>query len=170
MGHVFGLAAVLWALGGSAGPPQTETIDVTGAWTVTFTIGERHATGLAILSQDGATVTGMIGPAETDMMPAEGTVSGRTMTLWTRPRRGRTAAFARCDVTIEGDRMIGTVDTDRGQIELVKRKRAAQGPAQSPESLASTRPARTTYSAAEATVSRSEIQTPAVTSADGSPR
>jgi hypothetical protein len=99
------------------------TVDVTGAWSVTFTVSGRQATGLAILSQDGETITGMIGPAETDMMPAEGTVSGNTVTLMTRPRKGRTAAFAKCEMTVEGDRMTGTIDTDKGKIELVKRKR-----------------------------------------------
>ena len=47
----------------------------------------------------------MIGPAETDMMPADGTVSGERLILRTRPRTGRTAAFARCEVTITRDRM-----------------------------------------------------------------
>ena len=65
----------------------------------------------------------MIGPAETDMMPADGTVSGDRLILRTRPRTGRTAAFAKCEVTITGDRMSGTIDTDKGKIEFVKRKR-----------------------------------------------
>jgi hypothetical protein len=84
-----------------------------------------QVTGLAILSQDGSKITGMIGPTETDMMPAEGTVSGNALTLMTRPRTGRTAAFARLDVTVDGDRMTGTIDTDKGTIQLVKRKRAS---------------------------------------------
>ena len=100
-----------------------QKIDVTGAWTVTITLADGQVPGLAILSQDGAAVTGMIGPAETDMMPAEGTVSGHTLTLMTRPRTGRTAAFAKCEVTIAGDRMTGTIDTNKGTIEFVKRKR-----------------------------------------------
>jgi hypothetical protein len=66
----------------------------------------------------------MIGPAETDMMPAEGTVEGNRLTLMTRPRTGRTAAFAKCEVTISGDRMSGSIDADKGRIEFVKRKRS----------------------------------------------
>ena len=117
-----GLAIVLWAGGWQAAPAQK--VDVTGAWTVTITMAEGQATGLAILSQDGTTVTGMIGPAETDMMPADGTVSGDKLVLTTRPRTGRTAAFARCEVTVAGDRMTGTIDAGKGQIEFVKRKRS----------------------------------------------
>jgi hypothetical protein len=41
----------------------------------------------------------------------------------TRPRTGRTAAFAKCEATVEGDRMTGMMDTNKGKIEFVKRKR-----------------------------------------------
>lgn len=68
-------------------------------------MAEGQAAGLAILSQDGTTVTDMIGFAETDMMSADGTVSGDTLIPRTRPHTGRTAAFAKCEVTITGDRM-----------------------------------------------------------------
>ena len=117
-----GLAVVLWAGGWQAAPAQK--VDVTGAWTVTITMAEGEAAGLAILSQDGTTVTGMIGPAETDMMPADGTVSGDKLVLTTRPRTGRTAAFAKCEVTVAGDHMTGTIDAGKGKIEFVKRKRS----------------------------------------------
>jgi hypothetical protein len=118
------LAVVLWAGSWQAGSAQQ--FDVTGAWTVTITMPDRQATGLAIFSQDGTEVTGMIGPAETDMMPAKGAVSGDKLILTTHPRRGRTAAFAKCEVTIIGDRMSGTIDTNKGKIEFVKRKRPVQ--------------------------------------------
>jgi hypothetical protein len=65
----------------------------------------------------------MIGPAETDMMPAEGTVEGNKLTLLTRPRSGRTAAFAKCEVTGTRERMTGTIDGDKGTIELVRKPR-----------------------------------------------
>jgi hypothetical protein len=123
------IAGVLTALAVLAGAgqmraAQTETVDVTGAWDVMITMPGRSAPGLAILSQDGLKITGMIGPAETDMMPAEGTVDGKKVTLLTRPRTGRTAAFAKADLTlVAGDRMSGTIDTDKGTIEFVRRKR-----------------------------------------------
>jgi hypothetical protein len=122
MMRAVGLAIVLSATGWQGDPAQK--VDVTGAWTVTITMADRQVPGLAILSQDGEKVTGMIGPAETDMMPADGIVSGNTLTLMTRPRTGRTAAFARCDVTVAGDHMTGTIDTDKGKIEFVRRKRS----------------------------------------------
>ena len=100
-----------------------QNVDVTGAWEVTITMPSGSASGLAILSQDGAKVTGMIGPAETDMMPAEGTVDGNTLTLLTRPRTGRTAAFAKCEVTVTRDRMTGTIDSDKGTIEFTRKPR-----------------------------------------------
>ena len=120
--RVIGLAVVLWVGSWQAG--QLQKVDVTGAWTVAITTADGQMKGLAIFSQDGTEVTGMIGPAETDMMPIGGSVSGNKLTLETRPRRDRTAAFAKCEVTVTGDRMSGTIDTDKGKIELVRRKRS----------------------------------------------
>jgi len=106
---------------------QTATVDVTGAWTVTITPSSGGTvTGLAILSQDGRTITGMIGPAETEMMPAEGTVDGNTVTLRTHPRTGRTAAFAQLELTAAPEKMTGTMDTDKGTVELVRKPRPSQ--------------------------------------------
>jgi hypothetical protein len=102
---------------------HAQNVDVTGAWEVTIIKPAGSASGLAILSQDGNKITGMIGPAETDMMPAEGTMSGNTLTLLTRPRTGRTAAFAKCELTATPDRMTGTIDTDKGTIEFIRKKR-----------------------------------------------
>jgi hypothetical protein len=117
------MASVVLAGSGLIGPAQSQTMDVTGAWDVTITIRGHSVPGVAILSQDGTKITGMIGPAVTDMMPAEGTIEGNRLTLLTRPRTGRTAAFAKCEATVTGDRMTGTIDIDKGTIELVRRKR-----------------------------------------------
>lgn len=127
-------SVVLFALAGDMRAAQGG-VDVTGAWEVTITKAAGSAAGLAILSQDGARITGMIGPAETDMMPAEGTVDGNKVTLLTRPRTGRTAAFAKCELTVTGDRMSGTIDTDQGTIEFIRKKRNASSapPARQPE-------------------------------------
>jgi hypothetical protein len=106
---------------------QGATVDVTGAWTVTITLSSGETvTGLAILSQDGGKIIGMIGPAETDMMPAEGTVDGNTVTLLTRPRAGRTAAFSKSELTATTETMTGTMDTDTGTIALVRKPRPSQ--------------------------------------------
>src|SRR5690349_11672155 len=92
-------AAVVLTLVAQAGAGQKSSVDVTGAWTVTITLSSGEAvSGLAILSQDGSKITGMIGPAETDMMPAEGVADGNKVTLLTRPRSGRTAAFTKCEL------------------------------------------------------------------------
>jgi hypothetical protein len=120
---VFTFLVVAAASSGMTGPAEQQKVDVTGAWDVTITIQGSAVSGLAILSQDGGTVTGMIGPALTDMMPAEGTVEGNRFTLLTRPRTGRTAAFAKCEATASNDRMTGTIDTDKGTIAFVHRKR-----------------------------------------------
>ena len=116
-------AFVVWTQVGQMRAVQAQTVDVTGAWAVTITMPGGSASGLAILSQDGTKITGMIGPAETDMMPAEGIVDGNKLTLVTRPRTGRTAAFAKCEVTIVGDRMTGTIDADKGTIDFIRKKR-----------------------------------------------
>jgi len=79
--------------------------------------------GLAILSQDGTTITGMIGPAVTDMFPVEGTWEGDKLTILARPRKGRTTALAKCELTGTRERMTGTIDTDKGTIEFVRKQR-----------------------------------------------
>jgi len=48
------------------------------------------------------------------MMPAEGTVDGNKVTLLTRPRTGRTAVFAKSELTATVDKMTATIDTDKG--------------------------------------------------------
>ena len=123
--HVIGmLAAILFSavVGQAQAPPQK--VDVTGAWDVTITMsGGGSVSGLAVLSQDGPEVTGMLGPALTDMFPVEGTWDGDELTIVARPRTGRTAAFTKCAVTGTSERMTGTIDTNKGTIEFVRRKR-----------------------------------------------
>jgi hypothetical protein len=79
--------------------------------------------GLAVLSQDGPKVTGMLGPALTDMFPVEGTWDGEKLTILARPRSGRTTAFSQCELTGTRERLLGTIDTTRGTIEFVRKKR-----------------------------------------------
>jgi Spy/CpxP family protein refolding chaperone len=121
-------AAVVLTVVAQVTAQQKPTVDVTGAWTVTITRSSGGSvSGLAILSQDGDKITAMIGPAETEMMPAEGTVDGNKVTLLTRPRTGRTAAFAKGELTATVDKMTGTIDTDKGAIELIRKQRPKPG-------------------------------------------
>ena len=100
-----------------------QKVDVTGAWDVTITMSGGSVSGLAVLSQDGAKVTGMLGPALTDMFPVEGAWDGDKLTLLARPRTGRTTAFTKCELTGTRERMTGTIDVTRGSIEFVRKKR-----------------------------------------------
>jgi hypothetical protein len=102
---------------------QAEKVDVTGAWDLTITKPDGSVSGLAILSQDGTKITGMIGPAVTDMFPVEGTWDGDKLTILARPRKGRTTAFAKCELTGTRERMTGTIDTDKGTIEFIRKQR-----------------------------------------------
>ena len=102
---------------------QAQTVDVTGAWDVTITTPNGSVSGLAILSQDGTKIVGMLGPAVTDMFPVEGTWEGDKLTILARPRKGRTTAFAKCELTGTRERLNGTIDTDKGTIELIARQR-----------------------------------------------
>jgi len=107
---------------GQAQAPQ-QKVDVTGAWDVTITMSGGSVSGLAVLSQDGPTVTGMLGAALTDMFPVEGTWDGDKLTILARPRTGRTTAFTTCELTGTPERMTGTIDTNKGTIEFVRKKR-----------------------------------------------
>jgi hypothetical protein len=100
-----------------------QKVDVTGAWDVTITMSGGSVSGLAVLSQDGPKVTGMLGPALTDMFPVDGTWDGDKLTILARPRTGRTTAFTKCELTGTRERMTGTIDTNKGTIEFVRKKR-----------------------------------------------
>jgi hypothetical protein len=91
-----------------------------GDWRVTITTAGGSMTGKASLKVIGDKVSGWIGPSEEDPIPVDGTVKGSHVTLRTHPQDGRDAAFAQCDLTLKGDRMIGTLDAGKGTIELVR--------------------------------------------------
>jgi hypothetical protein len=117
-------AAILFSavVGQAQAPPQK--VDVTGAWDVTITMsGGGSVSGLAVLSQDGPKVTGMLGPALTDMFPVEGTWEGDKLIILARPRAGRTTAFSQCELTGTRQRMVGTIDTNKGTIAFVRKQR-----------------------------------------------
>jgi hypothetical protein len=94
--------------------------DVTGNWRVTISTSDGTITGKASLKQTGDTVTGWVGPSEDDPIPVNGALTGDKLTLKTSPQPGRTVAFAKCDMSVNGDRMVGTIDVDKGKIEFVR--------------------------------------------------
>jgi hypothetical protein len=116
-------AVLLSAVVMHAQEPQVPKVDVTGAWDVTIILSNGAVSGLAVLSQDGSKVTGMLGPALTDMFPVEGTWDGDKLTILARPRTGRTTAFANCELTGTRERLTGTIDTNKGTIEFLRKKR-----------------------------------------------
>jgi len=94
--------------------------DVTGNWRVTISTSDGTITGKASLKQTGDTVTGWVGPSEDDPIPVHGEVTGNKLTLKASPQPGRTAAFDKCDLNVDGDRMVGTIDVGKGKIEFVR--------------------------------------------------
>ena len=98
----------------------------TGRWKVTITLGGETLTGVALLKQTGDKVTGSIGPDEQNQHPLDGVVKGNLVTLTTHPRPGRTVAFHKCYLTVDGEKMTGTTErqspSDKGTIELVRLK------------------------------------------------
>ena len=97
--------------------------DVTGDWNVTISTTDGTITGKASLKQSGEAVTGWVGPSEDDPIPVNGTVRGNKLTIKTSPQPGRTVAFDKCDLIVNGDKMAGTIDTNKGKIEFVRAAR-----------------------------------------------
>jgi len=97
-----------------------QTANVSGNWRVTISTTDGQITGKAAFKQSGDKVTGWVGPNENDPIPVTGTIKGNHLTIKTNPQPGRTVAFDKCAVTLDGDKMVGTIDTDKGKIEFVK--------------------------------------------------
>jgi hypothetical protein len=95
--------------------------DVTGKWDVTLTTPSFEAHGKASFTQEGDRVTGWLGP-EGDPFPITGAVNGNKLVIETHPQEGRMVAFAKAELTINANKMSGTMDTDKGKIELVRSK------------------------------------------------
>jgi hypothetical protein len=106
--------------------------DVTGTWRVTLSISDDViGTGKASLKQTGDNVTGWVGPdegsrhsqrsEENDPIPFTGILTGDKLTIKMSPQPGRTVAFNKIDLTVNGDKMVGTIDTNKeGKIEFVR--------------------------------------------------
>jgi len=101
--------------------PLASAADITGKWDVKIVSasdGELH--GVAGFTQNGNHVTGWLGPSESDPIPITLELKGNKLTIWTHPQPGRNVVFGRCDVTVESDKMSGTIDTDKGTIEFIR--------------------------------------------------
>jgi hypothetical protein len=96
---------------------------VAGTWRVTISTPDGTISGMAAFKQTGDVVTGWVGPDENDPIPIDGILKDNKLTIKTSPQPGRTAAFSKCDVTVNGDKMVGTIDTNKGTIEFVKSTR-----------------------------------------------
>jgi len=94
--------------------------DVTGGWSVTISTADGAITGKASLKQAGETVTGWVGPDENDPIPITGLLKGDKLTIKTSPQPGRTAAFDKCELIVNADKMAGTIDSGKGKIEFVR--------------------------------------------------
>ena len=103
----------------------TEAADVAGNWAVTITTADGKIAGTASLKQTGDKVSGAIGPSGDATIPIEGVLTENKLTLKTNPRPGRTAAFETCELTVDDEKMVGTIhggDAGKGTIEFVRAK------------------------------------------------
>jgi|SRR5450432_62327 len=100
---------------------QAASAAVAGNWRVTISTPEGTISGVASFKQTGNVVTGWVGPSEDDPIPIDGILKDNKLTIKTSPQPGRTVAFSKCDLTVNGDKMVGTIDTNKGTIEFVKR-------------------------------------------------
>jgi len=102
-----------------------QTADVTGRWRVTISTGAGTINGLASLKQTGDVVTGWVGPSEDDPIPVTGTIKKGKLTLKTSPQPGRTVAFDKVDLTVDGDTIAGAIEHGshgKGTIKFARSK------------------------------------------------
>lgn len=111
-----------------ASPALVRAADVTGNWQVTIAASEGTISGEASLKQTGHKVTGWVGPGKNDPIPVTGTVKGQKLRIKTHPQPGRNVAFDECDLTVTDEKMVGTIDGDKGQIEFTRGSREYNEP------------------------------------------
>jgi hypothetical protein len=106
---------------------SVEAADATGRWQVTIAAKGSTLVGIALLKQTGEEITGSMGVDEQNQHPLDGIVKGNRITLTMHPRPGRTTAFAKCELTLEGDKMTGITEGGdlggKANIELVRDKK-----------------------------------------------
>ena len=87
----------------------TFATDVTGRWRVTISTADGTIIGIASLRQTGDVVTGWVGPSEKDPIPITGKLKKGKLTMKTSPQPGRTVAFDKVDLRVDGDTMSGAI-------------------------------------------------------------
>ncbi len=102
--------------------------DITGRWKVSIATPDGKVVGVAAFWQNGNRVTGWLGPSESDPIPITTALQGNKLTIWTHPQPGRNVVFSKCEVTIGGDKMTGSIDTDKGTIDFVRESSPMNGP------------------------------------------
>ena len=78
---------------------------------------------MASLKQTGDVVSGWVGPNELNPIPIAGFLKADRLTMKTFPQPGRTVAFDKCDLTVNDNKMVGTIeggDVHKGTIEFVR--------------------------------------------------
>jgi hypothetical protein len=101
--------------------PSGVKADLTGSWDVKIVStsdGEVH--GVAGFTQTGDRVSGWLGPSESDPIPITVKLEADKLTIWTHPQPGRNVVFAKCEVVVDGDKMTGTIDSDKGTISFTR--------------------------------------------------
>jgi hypothetical protein len=84
-------------------------VDVTGNWQVTISVAEGTIIGKGSLSQSGRVVTGWVGPSENDPISISGMFKKGKLTIKTLPQPGRTVAFDKVELKVDGDTMYGAI-------------------------------------------------------------
>ena len=101
------------------------TINVTGNWQVLISVAEETITGKGALTQSGETVTGWIGPDENDPIPVTGNFKNGKLMLKTLPQEGRTVAFDKVELNVDGGTMYGVINNGshgKGTIKFIRSK------------------------------------------------
>ena len=98
-----------------------QAVNVQGDWNVTI-VSKAEGTlhGFASFLQEGTSVMGWVGPSASDPIKITGVLKAGKFTIQTFPQPGRTVAFAVSEVIVDGERMTGTIDGDKGTIEFVR--------------------------------------------------
>jgi len=100
-------------------------VDVTGKWQVTISVAEGTIIGKGSLSQIGDSVTGWVGPSENDPIPITGIFEKDKLIIKTLPQPGRTVAFDKVELKVNGDTMSGMIENGshgNGTIKFMRSK------------------------------------------------